>query len=120
MLTPCWPSAGPTGGAGVAFPAGICSLIVSGDLLCHVDPAPAHSFSTCRKSSSTGVDRPKIVTITFSVLRSRLTSSTTPGEVRERAVDDAHGSPCSNVYFGFGFSFAVTHLVEDLVDLLLR
>src|SRR6185295_10137660 len=27
MLTPCWPSAGPTGGAGFACPAGICSLI---------------------------------------------------------------------------------------------
>src|SRR5438132_11640078 len=27
MLTPCWPSAGPTGGAGFAWPPGICSLI---------------------------------------------------------------------------------------------
>src|SRR5688572_26077979 len=27
MLTPCWPKAGPTGGAGLACPAGICSLI---------------------------------------------------------------------------------------------
>src|ERR671918_791023 len=27
MLTPCWPSAGPTGGAGLAWPPGICSLI---------------------------------------------------------------------------------------------
>src|ERR1700710_1318167 len=27
MLTPCWPSAGPTGGAGLAAPAWICSLI---------------------------------------------------------------------------------------------
>src|SRR3954462_15922617 len=27
MLTPCWPSAGPTGGAGVACPAWICSLM---------------------------------------------------------------------------------------------
>src|SRR5205085_8143863 len=27
MLTPCWPSAGPTGGAGLACPAGICSLM---------------------------------------------------------------------------------------------
>src|SRR5207248_2665469 len=27
MLTPCWPSAGPTGGAGFAAPAGIWSLI---------------------------------------------------------------------------------------------
>ena len=27
MLTPCWPSAGPTGGAGLAAPAGTCSLM---------------------------------------------------------------------------------------------
>ena len=26
MLTPAWPSAGPTGGAGVALPAATCSL----------------------------------------------------------------------------------------------
>src|SRR5215468_6698493 len=26
MLTPCWPRAGPTGGAGVALPAGICNF----------------------------------------------------------------------------------------------
>src|SRR5438046_10679992 len=28
MFTPCWPSAGPTGGAGVAWPAGNCSVNV--------------------------------------------------------------------------------------------
>src|ERR1035437_1594899 len=28
MFTPCWPSAGPAGGAGIAAPAGICSLIM--------------------------------------------------------------------------------------------
>src|SRR5690242_10960916 len=27
MLMPCWPSAGPTGGAGEAWPPGACSLI---------------------------------------------------------------------------------------------
>src|SRR6476619_6964110 len=27
MFTPCWPSAGPTGGAGFAWPPGICSLM---------------------------------------------------------------------------------------------
>src|SRR5689334_5936108 len=26
MATPCWPSAGPIGGAGVALPAGICNF----------------------------------------------------------------------------------------------
>ncbi len=40
--------------------------------------AMAYSFSTCKKSSSTGVARPKIVTMTFSVFLSVLTSSTTP------------------------------------------
>src|SRR6185437_6411937 len=29
MLTPCWPSAGPTGGAGVAAPALIWSLMIA-------------------------------------------------------------------------------------------
>jgi hypothetical protein len=29
MLAPCWPSAGPTGGAGVALPAGICNLTIA-------------------------------------------------------------------------------------------
>src|SRR3954471_2623349 len=29
MLTPCWPSAGPMGGAGVAWPALICSLMTA-------------------------------------------------------------------------------------------
>src|ERR1035437_6757628 len=28
MFTPCCPNAGPTGGAGLACPAGICSLII--------------------------------------------------------------------------------------------
>src|ERR1043166_3971157 len=27
MFTPCWPSGGPTGGAGLACPPGICSLM---------------------------------------------------------------------------------------------
>src|SRR6185369_10754051 len=29
MLTPCWPSAGPTGGEGLALPAGICSFTIA-------------------------------------------------------------------------------------------
>ena len=40
--------------------------------------AVSYSFSTCKKSNSTGVARPKIVTITFNVFRSVFTSSTTP------------------------------------------
>ena len=29
MLMPCWPRAGPTGGAGVALPAGSCSVMTA-------------------------------------------------------------------------------------------
>src|SRR5512144_1502459 len=29
ILTPCWPSAGPTGGDGLALPAGICSFTIA-------------------------------------------------------------------------------------------
>src|SRR5206468_856475 len=29
ILTPCWPRAGPTGGEGLALPAGICSLTIA-------------------------------------------------------------------------------------------
>src|SRR5499427_11132516 len=51
MLICAWPSAGPTGGAGVALPAGICSF---------TDPVTFFAivyatFSTCEKFNSTGV-----------------------------------------------------------------
>ncbi len=29
MFTPCWPRAGPTGGAGFALPAGICNFTIA-------------------------------------------------------------------------------------------
>ena len=64
-------------------------------------------FSTCKKSSSTGVERPKIVTMTFSVFLSRLTSSTTPLKLVNGPSLIRTCSPFSNMYFGFGFSAAV-------------
>src|SRR5215510_9488124 len=39
MLMPCWPSAGPTGGAGVALPALHCSFTIAWMGLA-IDPAP--------------------------------------------------------------------------------
>ena len=35
MFTPCWPSAGPTGGEGFACSRGTLELHLSNDLLCH-------------------------------------------------------------------------------------
>ncbi len=62
MGRPCWPKAGPTGGAGVASPAGKLSfkvvLIFFGAI---------YIFLTCKKSNSTGVSRPKMDTRTLSL-----------------------------------------------------
>src|SRR5687768_9685409 len=66
-----------------------------------------YSFSTCRKSSSTGVARPKIVTITLSVFFSMFTSSTMPLKPVNGPSLMRTWSPLSKVYFGFGFSAAV-------------
>src|SRR6185437_769630 len=65
------------------------------------------TFSTCAKSSSTGVERPKIVTETFNVLRSEFTSSTTPVKFANGPSPMRTFSPRSNESFGFGFSAVV-------------
>src|SRR6058998_1046089 len=46
MLTPCWPSAGPTGGAGLAWPPGICSLMSVRTFLAiiHLRPSQAEAW----------------------------------------------------------------------------
>src|SRR5947208_5546187 len=74
MLMPCWPSAGPTGGAAVALPASTWILTTALTFFAIYFT----NFSICRKSSSTGVSRPKIETSTLTLLRSGWTSSTTP------------------------------------------
>src|ERR1700675_5137971 len=87
ILTPCGPSAVPTGGAGVALPADNCNLMVVCTFFGGMFPLPQEffaaggaeapplqndcvypSFSTLAKSSSTGVERPKTVTDTLILL----------------------------------------------------
>src|SRR5580658_7369969 len=56
-------------------------LYLRSNFFCHVGKTlfeRPYIFSTCRKSNSTGVARPKIVTSTRSVLRSELISSILP------------------------------------------
>src|SRR5205814_4274844 len=47
MFTPCWPSAGPTGGEGFAFPAGSCSLTI-----------PVTFFIQLSSGGANGLERP--------------------------------------------------------------
>src|SRR4051794_6743091 len=97
MLTPCWPSAGPTGGAGVAAPALIWSLTIAesfrflggiSDFLvgvpCAADlPAAGGGqiLETWEKASSTGVSRPKMETRTLPFCASTLPSLIVAGSV---------------------------------------
>src|SRR3954468_22038181 len=99
MLTPCWPSAGPIGGAGVAWPALICSLMTAetfflggmsgpNDVVCGGSSRPlggargaCQILATWLNESSTGVSRPKIDTSTLSFWASGLISEMVAGRV---------------------------------------
>ena len=86
----------------VRLAGGKLQLDETGDLLCtdasfaiattsaSTTRSNRYAFSTCAKSSSTGVARPKMQTSTRSFCFSGLHLFDDAGEVRERAVDDAH------------------------------
>ena len=86
ILTPLEPKAGPTGGAGDAFPASICNLIKFDISFSAILMAPPLSFWplyyfifwTCENSNSTGVSLPNIDTRTFTLCFSVLISWTVP------------------------------------------
>ena len=59
IFKPCCPRAGPTGGLGLAPPAGTWRFDYCHYFFCH------YAFSTWEKLSSTGVDFPKILTETL-------------------------------------------------------
>src|SRR3954447_12015155 len=100
MLTPCLPSAGPIGGAGVAWPALICSLMTAetfflggmsgpNDLMAGGSSHPlgdgrdgrGQILATWLNDSSTGVSRPKMETSTLSFWASGLISEIVAGRV---------------------------------------
>src|SRR5581483_994446 len=66
------------------------------------------TFSTCPNSSSTGVARPKIVTITLSVSRSSFTSSIDPVNVANGPSVMRTDSPFSNFTLSLGLSRPVS------------
>ena len=78
------------------------------------------TFSTCPNSSSTGVDRPKIVTITFNVSRSSLTSSTTPGKAGERPFGDAHRLVLLELDLELRLVLGFAHAIHDVLDFFFR
>src|SRR6267378_3244217 len=63
-----------------------------------------HAFSTCQYSSSTGVLRPKIFTVTFSLPRSGSISSITPLKLRNGPSLILIVSPTSKLTLGRSWS----------------
>src|SRR3954447_19286980 len=118
MLTPCWPSAGPTGGAGLAAPALIWSLMIaesfrflggiSGLLVVVVrcGGVLGQILLTWLKPSSTGVSRPKIDTSTLSFWASTLTSLIVAGNVANGPSITVTDSPTSKATPTVGWAAA--------------
>src|SRR5262245_6727649 len=114
MFTPAWPSAGPTGGAGVALPAGICSLICPTTFfmtleLFHLQEIEFHR----RRTAEDRHHHLERVLVEVHFLDHTL-------EVRERTVDDAHVLAALEGVLGLRLVDRLLDLDEDLVRLLGR
>src|SRR4029450_5783622 len=113
MLTPAWPRAGPPGGAGVAFPAGICSLICPTTFfmalqLLHLQEVQLDR----RRPAEDGDHHLQGVAVEVDLLDH-------PLEVRERAVDDPDALAPLERVLRLRLLDRLLDLVEDLVRLLL-
>src|SRR6185436_11787994 len=84
MFTPCWPRAGPTGGAGVALPAGICSFTwpITFFAILSLLYLQEIQFNGCRSAEDRHHD--------FQCAAIRVDFVDDAGEGRERTVDDLH------------------------------
>src|SRR5512135_2797353 len=123
MLTPAWPSAGPTGGAGVALPAGICNLIcpttffIERSLLLRPSRSELLDLEEVeldrRRPAEDGDHHLEGVAVEVDLLHH-------PLEVRERAVDDANALAPLERVLRLRLLDRLLDLVEDLVGLVLR
>src|SRR6202035_2600393 len=106
MLTPCGPSAVPTGGAGVGAPAFSCTFTTAAIffflgaiflrfLFLFLLKRPGQILETWSKESSTGVSRPKMDTSTLSFWVSELISFTVAGSVANGPSITVTDSPTS-------------------------
>src|SRR5262245_12663900 len=114
MFTPCWPSAGPTGGEGLALPAGICSFTIAWTFF--IRWAPSHPLDLVvlefdrRRAAEDRHHHFHAPALGVDVLDHAL-------EVHERTVDDAYLVAPLEDGLGLGLLRAGLHLPHDLVHL---
>src|SRR5213593_525123 len=118
MLTPCWPSAGPTGGDGFALPAGICSFTIA----CTFFIARSHASDPLHlvvlELDGRGPAEDRHDHLHPPALRVHVVDHAL--EVDERSVDDAYLVAAREHGLGLGLLGARLHLSEDVVDLVVR
>src|SRR5262245_25126014 len=114
MFTPCWPSAGPTGGEGLALPAGICSFTIAWTFFMRC--APSHPLDLVvleldrRRAAEDRHDHFHAPALGVDVFHHAL-------EVHERTVDDPHLVATLEDGLGLRLLRAGLHLTHDLVHL---
>src|SRR3990172_9548586 len=111
MLTPCWPRAGPTGGAGFALPASIWSLMMARTFfatlqLLHLEEVQLHR----RLPSEEGDQHLHLSLLQVEVVH-------LADEVLERAVHNAHVLADAEAYLNPRLLYP--HLAQDAPDLFL-
>src|SRR5262249_10593321 len=118
MFTPCWPSAGPTGGDGFALPAGICSFTIAWPFFIATPPAsdPLHLVVLELDGRRPAEDRHDH--LHPSALGVHVVHHTL--EVHERPVDDAHLVAALEHRLGLRLLGARLHLPANVVDLIVR
>src|SRR6266542_6889352 len=118
ILTPCWPRAGPTGGEGLAFPAGICSLTMAWTFFTGRAPLPRVSQSLHlvvlelhrRRSPEHGDDHLHAPAFGVHVVHR-------PLEVHEGSIDDAHLVAALEDGLGLRLLRSRLHLPHDVFHL---
>src|SRR5580765_7321105 len=87
MLTPCWPSAGPTGGAGLALPAVICSFTIAWTFFAMSEPFDLVVLELDRgEAAEDGHHHLELASFGIEVVDG-------PLEIDERPLDDPHLVP---------------------------
>src|SRR6266545_4530237 len=110
ILTPCWPSAGPTGGEGLALPAVICSFTIAWTFFAMSEPFDLVVLEL------DGGEAPEDGHHHFQLTALRIEVVDGPLEIDEGPLDHPHLVPLLEGGLELGLLRALLHLAQDALD----
>src|SRR5438034_1520758 len=111
MLTPCWPSAGPTGGEGLALPAVICSFTIAWTFFAMSEPLDLVVLEFDGREPAEDRDHHlELAPLRVEVVDGAL-------EVHERPLDHPHLVSLLERRLQLGLLGALLHLAQDRLHL---